>query len=116
MIARGEVYWARFEPRSGGEQQGVRPAVVVSSDGFNLNPRWNSLVAVPCTTSLAQAKRAATVIPLPKGFAGLKDDGYAICHQITTLDRSKFGKRIGLLDAATIAAIEEGIRAALDMG
>ena len=55
------------------------------------------------------------MIPLPKGLVGLKDDGYAICHQITTLDRSKFGKRIGALDANTFAAIEEGIRAALDM-
>ncbi len=116
MIARGEIYWARFDPRSGAEQRGVRPAVVVSSDGFNLNPRWNSLVAVPCTTSPAQAARSATVVPLPKGLVGLNDDGYAICHQITTLDRSKFGKRIGALDTNTITAIEEGIRAALDMG
>lgn len=90
--------------------------MIVSSDGFNLNSRWNSLVAVPCTTSPGPAVRAATVIPLPKGFAGLKDDGYAVCHQITTLDRSKFGKRIGALDVGTIVAIEQGIRAALDIG
>ena len=32
---RGEVYWADLVPRSGSEQQGRRPVVVISHDAFN---------------------------------------------------------------------------------
>ena len=115
MIARGDVYWVRIEPRSGSEQRGTRPALVISSDIFNANPRWNSLLIIPCTTSSLQGARPATVVPLVKGSSGLEVDGFAICHQITTLDRSKFMTRIGRVDARTMAQIELGIRAALDM-
>ena len=113
MISRGDVIWVRFEPRSGSEQRGVRPAVVVSSNVFNHNPRWNSLMAIPCTTSKHQAARPATVVPLSQRLTGLGGDGFAICHQITTLDRAKFGVKTGALDQATLAAVEEGMRAAL---
>ena len=114
MITRGDVVWVHLEPRSGSEQRGTRPAVVISSDVFNHNPRWNSLVAVPCTTSRLQGARPATVVELPKRLTGLRDDGFAICHQLTTLDRSKFGSKTGVVDQATLAQIEEGIRVALD--
>ena len=78
VIARGDIYWARFAPRPGSEQRGVRPAIVISNDGFNGNPRWNSILAIPCTTSTLQGARPATVVPLSKSLTGLTDDGYAI--------------------------------------
>lgn len=114
MISRGDVIWVRFEPRSGAEQRGVRPAVVVSTDKFNHNPRWNSLMAIPCTTSTLQGARRLTVVPLPRRLTGLPEDSFAICHQVTTLDRSKFGAHICALDRATMLDVELGIRAALD--
>ena len=33
-MKRGEVHWAQLAPRSGSEQQGNRPVIVVSNDGF----------------------------------------------------------------------------------
>lgn len=114
MISRGDVIWVRFEPRTGSKQRGVRPAVVVSSDTFNHNPRWNSLMAIPCTTSKLLGARPLTVVPLARRLTGLPEDSFAICHQVTTLDRSKFGARTGALDRAAMSEVEEGIRAALD--
>jgi mRNA-degrading endonuclease toxin of MazEF toxin-antitoxin module len=35
-MKRGEVYWADLVPRSGSEQTGRRPVILVSHDGFNL--------------------------------------------------------------------------------
>ena len=72
------------------------------------------MIAVPCTTSKLQGARPATVVELPKRLTGLNADGFAICHQVTTLDRSKFGVKTGALDLATLAQIEAGIRLALD--
>jgi mRNA-degrading endonuclease toxin of MazEF toxin-antitoxin module len=39
----------------------------------------------------------------------------AVCHQVTTLDRSKLRERLGTLPAYAMAAVELGLRAALDL-
>jgi len=36
-MRRGDIYRAQLTPRSGSEQQGVRPVIIVSHDAFNLN-------------------------------------------------------------------------------
>jgi mRNA-degrading endonuclease toxin of MazEF toxin-antitoxin module len=46
----------------------------------------------------------------------LKEDGVAVCHQITTLDRSKLTQQIGSLSEAALRDIEAAIRAAIDLG
>ena len=114
-MIRGEVYWADLAPRSGSEQQGRRPVVVVSHDAFNAVPTWQTVVIVPLTTSQAQARRGPTAVPLPSGTAGLARGSVVVCHQVTTLDRSKLRERLGVLPAYAMAAIELGLRAALDL-
>ena len=112
-MIRGEVYWADLAPRSGSEQRGRRPVVVVSHDGFNAAPTWQTVIIVPLTTSEAQARRGPTAVPLPSRTAGLAKGSVAVCHQVTTLDRSKLRERLGILPAPAMSAIEHGLRAAL---
>ena len=42
-MKRGEIYWADLAPRSGSEQKGRRPVLVVSHDAFNQTPGWSSV-------------------------------------------------------------------------
>jgi mRNA interferase MazF len=114
-MKRGEVYLANLTPRSGSEQHGRRPVIVMSHDAFNQVASWQSVIVVPVSTSVRQAARGPTAIPLRKGAGGLKDDSVAICHQVTTLDRSKLTRRLGKLTRADIAAIEDGVKAAMDL-
>ena len=114
-MKRGEVYVADLRPRSGSEQWGRRPVIVVSHDGFNRVPTWRSVIVVPCSTSASQSRRGPTVVPLAKGTAGLEYDGVALCHQVTTLDRSKLTKRIGTLPETALEAVSAGLLAALDL-
>ena len=114
-MIRGEVYWADLAPRSGSEQSGRRPVIVVSNDGFNQLSNWRSVVVVPMSTSPAQARRGPTAVAIPSGAAGLARPGVAVCHQVTTLDRSKLTRRIGLLPAGVLLMVNEGLRAALDL-
>ena len=58
-MKRGEIYWADLAPRSGSEQTGRRPVILVSHDGFNQTPSWKSIIVVPISTSASQGKRAA---------------------------------------------------------
>ena len=114
-MRRGEVYWADLQPRSGSEQRGTRPVIVVSHDAFNQVSGWRSVIVVPCTTSQSQSRRGPTAVPLARGAGGLEKSGLAICHQITTLDRSKLTRRIGSLSQKDLRAVEAGILAALDL-
>jgi mRNA interferase MazF len=114
-LRRGDLYWAELRPRSGSMQQGRRPVIIVSHDGFNESPGWRSFIVIPCSTSPFQRKRGPTVVALVKGTGGLPADCVTLCHQITTLDRSKLTQRIGALPEPDLLALEEGIRAAVDL-
>jgi mRNA interferase MazF len=115
-VTRGDVFWADISPRSGSEQRGRRPVIVVSNDGFNLTPSWRSAIVVPISTSPNQARRGPTAIALPAGAGGLPRESVALCHQVTTLDRAKLTERLGGLPATVLAAVDGGLRAALNLG
>ena len=95
-MKRGEVYWANFSPRTGSEQKGLRPAILVSHNLFNQAYHWKSLLVVPISTSVKQFRRNTAVVLLPKSI-GLSQDSYALCHQITVLDRGKMRDYITVL-------------------
>jgi mRNA interferase MazF len=114
-VRRGDVYWADLGPRSGSEQTGRRPVILVSSDGFNQTPNWKSVIVVPVSTSAVQTKRAPTVVGIPTGVAGLARTSVAVCHQVTTLDRAKLTRRIGMLPPGLMEDLGNALKAALDL-
>lgn len=114
-MKRGEVYWADLAPRSGSEQQGRRPVIVISHDAFNQTQGWRSIIVVPLSTSIAQAGRGPSAVPLRRGVAGLTRESVALCHQVTTLDRAKLTQRIGELSPTELSEIENGLKAAMDL-
>ncbi|MDL2719121.1 MAG: type II toxin-antitoxin system PemK/MazF family toxin [Acidobacteriota bacterium] len=114
-MKRGDVFWADLEPRSGSEQRGRRPVIVVSNDGFNQTPGWRSVIVVPATTSERQGARGPTAVLLPKGAGGMKKESVALCHQVTTLDRGKLVEKVGSLTSEQLSLIVHGLKAALDM-
>lgn len=114
-MIRGDIFWADLIPRSGSEQTGRRPVIVVSHDGFNQTPAWRSVIVVPISTSEKQARRGPTAIEIPRGAGGVKTTSVALCHQVTTLDRSKLSKRIGTLPSAILDEVNQGLKGALDL-
>jgi mRNA interferase MazF len=114
-MKRGDVWWADLEPRSGSEQRGRRPVIVVSHDAFNETSGWQSVIVVPLSTSARQAARGPTAVPILVRGAGLKRESVALCHQVTTLDRAKLTERVGILPEGPLAAIDSGLSAALSL-
>jgi len=114
-MKRGDVYWADLVPRSGSEQTGRRPVILVSHDGFNETLSWRSIIVVPVSTSSNQGSRGLTVVGIPVGIAGLPRNCFAACHQVTTLDRAKLATRIGVLPPGVLRAVDEALKAALDI-
>jgi mRNA interferase MazF len=114
-MKRGEVHWADLVPRSGSEQTGRRPVIVISHDGFNQTPGWRSIIVIPISTSASQARRGPTTVEIPAGMGGLAKSSLAVCQQVTTLDRAKLTKRIGALPRDVLATVEQGLKAAMDL-
>lgn len=89
--------------------------VVISHDAFNQTLSWRSIIVVPLSTSQAQAGRGPSAVLLPQGVAGLDKDSIVLCHQVTTLDRTKLKQLIGELSPAELSQVEDGLKAAMDL-
>lgn len=114
-MKRGDIYVAELAPRSGSEERGRRPVLVVSHDGFNTTPGWRSVIVVPVSTSRRQAARGPTAVNLSKGSGGLPSDSVAVCHQVTTLDRAKLTTFVGHLAAEELRRVDTGLKVSLDL-
>ena len=112
-MKRGDIFWANLSPRSGSEQTGRRPVIILSHDAFNQTPTWRSIIVIPLSTSTTQARRGPTVVAVKAGIAGLSDDCSALCHQITTLDRAKLTDKIGELPLDVLSQVERALFAAV---
>jgi mRNA interferase MazF len=75
---RGDVVWLDFTPRSGHEQAGRRPALVVSPAAYNGKV---GLALVCCITN--QSKRYPFEVGIPKGN---KATGVILADQVKSVD------------------------------
>ena len=114
-MRRGDVLWADLIPRSGSEQTGRRPVIVVSHDGFNQTAGWKSVIVVPISTSTSQSRRGPTVVEIPEGTGGLQKASFAVCHQVITLDRAKLTRKIGTLPNDAMLEVAAALKAAMDL-
>ena len=80
MVRQGDIIRVNFDPQSGHEQAGFRPAVVVSNDFFN--GKTNMTIVCPITNT----KRPFPLhVPLD---SRTKTSGVALCEHIKALDLS----------------------------
>ncbi len=112
-MRRGDVFWADLVPRSGSEQTGRRPVVVISHNAFNQACGWRSVIVIPISTSKSQGRRGPTVVEIPAGLGGLPKTSFAVCHQVTTLDRAKLTSKIGMLPEDVLEDVASGLKAAM---
>ncbi len=75
---KGDVVWIDFNPQSGREQAGRRPALVISSTMYNRRVRL--ALVCPITTKV---KGYAFEVPIPEGLAV---SGVVLADQAKSLD------------------------------
>lgn len=105
MVARGEVYWLNLDKR--------RPCVVVSSLDVLSVDVWQTHV-VPLTFNLDRAGLAGNVL-LDSGATGLPNNSVAVPLGLELVDRTWLVERAGQLPRVLIDAIDDGLRAVLDL-
>ena len=110
-MVRGEVYFVDLAPRSGSEQAGRRPCLLVSHDVFTSNARWRSVTVVPLTTAPRWQQPSPTTVVLTTGEANLPRAGALLAHQVTTVDKSKLVEPpIGRLTPSRLAEVDAALR------
>jgi mRNA interferase MazF len=108
---RGEIFWASFDPVVGSERAGTRPALVVQNDVGNRYAR--TTIVVPLTTNVELA-RFPFAVRIPDGT--LSRPSVVVCGQLRHIDKSRLsGEPVARLDSATMAAVDDALRAALGL-
>lgn len=89
---RGEVYWVDYSPARGSEQDGRRPAVIISIDSFNAT--MPVVVTAAITTSVRPGSPVA--LELPEG-SPCERRSSILAFQITTLAKERLDEYVGRL-------------------
>jgi mRNA interferase MazF len=98
----GDIVWIRFDPQTGHEQAGHRPAVVLSPAAYNA--KTSLMVCCPMTTQIKKYP-FEVLISGPSPSAVLAD-------QVKSLDWRKIrAKCKGSISAAELAEVRAKIRA-----
>jgi len=80
MVKQGDIIWIDFDPQSGHEQKGRRPALVVSNNNFNKLTSNKMIMICPITNT-------NKTFPLHVELdSNNKATGVVMCEQVKVLD------------------------------
>ena len=96
MVKRGEIWLVALDPTVGSEIRKSRPCVIVSP--AELNEHLRTVIVAPMTS-----KGFAAPFRVPVTHAGTK--GLVVLDQVRTVDKIRLVKRLGALNARTLAAV-----------
>jgi mRNA interferase MazF len=110
---RGEVYLVSFDPTIGHEIKKTRPAVVIQNDVSN---EYSPIAIVAAISSQFAHPPHPREVPIrPGGKTGLSQPSAVILNQIRSIDRKRLGRRVGTLDAATMARVDDALKISLGL-
>lgn len=101
---RGEIFAVNWNPAWGGEQAGIRPALVVQNDIGNSASPTTIVVAV---TSSRPKKPYPFIVELVG--TSLPKVSFANCSQLYTVDKERLGGMMGAAGAEVMQRVDEAL-------
>lgn len=107
-IRRGDVFWVAPDDARGPVPSYAHPHVVVQDDVFN-DSRITTVVVCALTSNLNRASEPGNVL-LDAGEANLPKQSVVVVSQISSIDKTRLGARLGSLSDARVEQILDGLR------
>lgn len=108
---RREVWLVALGAGRAGEPGKTRPAIVVSDDELSIGAPGDLIVVVPLSSSLAPSALRVDVAPI----AGIDRQSRAVCRAVRAVVASRFVRRIGAVDQATMNQVEAALALVLGL-
>ncbi len=112
-MRRGEIWWAELPDPSGSGPGGRRPALVISSDGYNRSGIQTVVIAV--MTSNTKAANFPGNVWVSGEESGLSRDSVVNVTQLFTLDKRDLSERVGELALDSLDLVDLGLRTVLEL-
>ena len=112
-LRRGEIYLCAFDPTVGHEIKKTLPALVIQNDVGN---RYSPLTIVAAITSgISPVPYPVETVVDSTAGNGLNVRSSIRLDQIRTVDRQRLVRRLGMVDSATMAKVDEAIKISLGL-
>lgn len=108
QINRGDVFWIRPDDSRGPVPSYSHPHVVVQDDVFN-HSRITTVVVCALTSNLQRANEPGNVL-LEVGEGNLPKQSVVVVSQVSSVEKSRLGERIGSLSDTRVEQILAGLR------
>ncbi len=107
-INRGDLFWTSTDASRGSVPSYSHPHVVVQDNVFN-HSRITTVVVCALTSNLHRAGEPGNVL-LEMGEGNLPRQSVVVVSQISSVEKSSLGERIGSLSDARVDQILDGLR------
>ena len=104
-MRQGEIWDIYFDPTTGSEQSGRRPAVIIS--GNLLNQYLQVVIVCPLTTKVKNYK--GNVVLEPDSENGLKVTSEVLTFHIRSVSKNRLKRRIGRIEIKELNRIKSGL-------
>lgn len=108
LVHRGDIFWVATDNSRSPTPVYSHPHVVVQDDVLN-HSRISTVVVCALTTNLAKANEPGNIL-LDPGEGDLPKRSAVVVSQISSIERSRLGERIGALSEGRVDEVLAGLR------
>ncbi len=112
QLKQFDILLVNFSPTKGSEQRGVRPCIVLESNGFR--DRGAITLVCPLTSNLKKLYSFETKIE-PSQTNGLSEPSKLMLRQLRVIDQNRVHKRLGALEPKYRNSIRESLNILFDL-
>jgi len=107
-VRRGDIFWMASDESRGSIPGHPHPHVVVQDDVFNRS-RLTTVIVCALTSNLKRMNEPGNV-RLDAGEGGVERPSVVVVSQVSSVERSRLGARIGALSDERVEQILAGMR------
>ncbi|HMS34202.1 MAG TPA: type II toxin-antitoxin system PemK/MazF family toxin [Ignavibacteria bacterium] len=113
-LLRGDIYLINLDPVIGKEIGKARPSVIIQN---NIGNKFSPVtIIVPVSSIKEITKPLPIMVFIEKGEGGLKEDSYADCGQIRTVDKvERLITKYGKLDKLKMLEIDKALKISVSL-